>query len=62
MDKIFDPLFTTKKQGEGTGLGLSMVHGIIKEMNGSILISSEPEKGTRVEVLLPGLSLKNEGI
>ena len=62
MDKIFDPLFTTKKQGEGTGLGLSMVHGIIKEMNGSILISSEPEKGTRVEVLLPGFSLKNEGI
>jgi PAS domain S-box-containing protein len=62
MDKIFDPLFTTKKQGEGTGLGLSMVKGIIKEMNGSILISSEPEKGTRVEILLPGLSSENEGL
>jgi signal transduction histidine kinase len=63
MDKIFDPLFTTKKQGEGTGLGLCMVNGIIKEMNGSILISSEPEKGTRAEVLLPVvLSSKNEGL
>ncbi|MFA5903109.1 MAG: ATP-binding protein [Desulfobacula sp.] len=60
MDKIFDPFFTTKKQGEGTGLGLSMVNDIIKDINGSIQISSEPEKGTRVEILLPGIDSNGE--
>lgn len=60
MDKIFDPFFTTKKQGEGTGLGLSMINDIIKDINGSIQVSSEPEKGTRVEILLPGIDSNGE--
>jgi len=43
--RIFDPYFTTKETGEGTGLGLAMVHGIVKEMKGEILGESPPGKG-----------------
>ena len=43
--RIFDPYFTTKETGEGTGLGLAMVHGIVKEMKGEILAESPPGKG-----------------
>lgn len=53
MDKAFDPFFTTKPIGQGTGLGLSMVHGFVKQSGGDIAITSAPGKGTKVTLLLP---------
>ena len=53
MDKIFDPFFTTKPVGEGTGLGLSLCHGIIAEHQGRIYAESEPGKGATFVVELP---------
>jgi len=53
VDRIFDPYFTTKPQGEGTGLGLSVVHGIVKGIGGAIEAKSTPGKGSTFEVFLP---------
>ncbi|WP_051305257.1 hybrid sensor histidine kinase/response regulator [Desulfogranum mediterraneum] len=53
QDKIFDPFFTSKDIGEGTGLGLAVVHGIVKAHRGAIQVESEPGQGTEFTVYLP---------
>ena len=53
QEKIFEPYFTTKEKGKGTGLGLATVYGIIKEHKGEIRVASESEKGTRFDLYLP---------
>lgn len=58
QNKIFDPYFTTKKMGKGTGLGLAMVAGIVKKHNGFITVHSEPGEGASFKVFLPVIDSK----
>jgi signal transduction histidine kinase len=52
-EKIFEPFFTTKESGKGTGIGLSIVFGIIQEHNGAITCESEEDNGTIFKISLP---------
>ncbi|MCG8634808.1 MAG: ATP-binding protein [Desulfobacterales bacterium] len=58
MDTIFDPYFTTKNVGEGTGLGLSVVHGIVKDSGGEVVVRSEAGQGTCFLVYFPTIGKK----
>jgi signal transduction histidine kinase len=55
IDRIFDPFFSTKGQSEGTGLGLSVIHGIVSNHGGVITVESTPDQGSQFKVYLPSL-------
>jgi PAS domain S-box-containing protein len=57
-ERIFDPFYTTKKTGEGTGMGLSVVHGIVKSHRGTIIVESTPGKGSVFSVFLPAVEIE----
>jgi len=62
IERIFDPFFTTKGRGEGTGMGLSVAHGVMKSCGGCILVSSEPGQGSMFEVFFPVMGMNTIGV
>jgi PAS domain S-box-containing protein len=62
IEQAFEPFFTTKGAGEGSGLGLSMIHGFVKQAGGHVSIESSPGRGTTVELLLPAHEGPSESV
>jgi PAS domain S-box-containing protein len=56
MDRMFEPFFSTKETGKGSGMGLSTVHGIVHEHGGHVVVDSQPGAGTRFRILFPPLA------
>jgi PAS domain S-box-containing protein len=58
LERIFDPYFTTKQPGEGTGMGLAVVHGIVKSHGGAILVESDPGRGSAFHLFFPVVEMQ----
>ncbi len=60
-EHVMEPFFTTKPEGQGTGLGLPMVHGLAQQCGGTLVLESETGRGTRASIYLPGADAKSTG-